>query len=102
MPVAIIEIPGCVLFANSSQLSANQVWNPYSPNSTHLRTIVDKTAIVSGGFNRIGYEVLQFILVTVDRLTEQHAYDGSRPDTKVHITRRYGQPFVYVPGPQGL
>ena len=73
MPVAIIEILGCVSFANSSQLSANQAWSPYSPNSTHLRTIAGKTAIVSGGFNGVGYEVLQLLLVVVDRLTEQHA-----------------------------
>jgi hypothetical protein len=73
MPVAIIEILGCVSFTNSSQLSANQEWNPYSHNSTHLRTIAGKTTIVSGGFNGIGYEVLRLLLVAVDRLTEQHA-----------------------------
>ena len=30
--------------------------------------------------NGIGYKFLQLLLVAVDRLTEQHAYDGSRPD----------------------
>jgi hypothetical protein len=73
VPVAIIEILGCVSFTNSSQLSANQAWNPYPPNSTHFRTIAGKIPIVSGGFNGVGYEVLQLLLVVVDRLTEQHA-----------------------------
>jgi hypothetical protein len=70
MPVAIIEILGCVSFTNYCNF---QLTNPYSPNSTHLRTIAGKTAIVSGGFNGIGYEVLQLLLVAVGRLTEQHA-----------------------------